>query len=95
MSTSISAGLAAIILDFCRQSSSQKVLQSLLLARLTTVGGMEAILMRMAEGSMDQGYKYVVPWNVLKCVGPEFDDFDDDERRFFICDTIRRALMNK
>ncbi|KAM4055141.1 short chain dehydrogenase [Hirsutella rhossiliensis] len=63
-STSIAAGLAAMLLDFSRQETSQ--VEAFDLSRLREMKVMTRVLLEMARESSDGKYKCIRPWDVLR-----------------------------
>lgn len=87
-STAIGAALAGHILDFARHPDCRARIRRG--QHLSRVEGMAAVFSRMSREGLDNGYRCVVPWELLP--------FDDDElhgrdvRRRNICNIISTAL---
>lgn len=93
-STSIAAGLAALILDFSRQNATNKNTADF--SRLVEMRGMTKVLLAMAEESGDGKYRCLRPWDLLNSQlmcgsGVERNAYRSKQREW-IWGTIERLL---
>jgi hypothetical protein len=91
IATSIGAAIGALVIDFSRQQDCQVHIPNW--EESKTIAGMSAVFREMAHGGKDGGYDWVAPWKVLECSGNFMNDWNEAERRQYICGTICRALV--
>lgn len=87
-STAIGAALAGLLLDFSRHPDSRTRIRRP--QHLRRVEGMAAVFSRMSRTGLDNGYKCIVPWELIP------SDCQENEGRKVvrerICDTISETL---
>ncbi|KAJ4317177.1 hypothetical protein N0V84_007481 [Fusarium piperis] len=92
VSTALSAGLAAKLLDFSRQPEVQSWMSKASRDKMRTKAGMSAILKEMSQNNVSEGYQCVAPWDILPAGTKVSGSANREKVRESICTIIEKAM---